>query len=203
MTRLLVSEMPDDRSNPMSCREIRNIKMDRKRTASILRRLSCVAYLRTVSSILGYAIRHCIRPERNKMTAQSVSSPGLVPRDDPPRASPAQGQGQGQSVAQVQAPEHQIDRLSHDGSHAADKDQVGDEMIDGRPRDVYDRFTRSQKTRMTAIVSFSALLSRELYPHSTQLTHLLNPYSLSYIRVRMDNHNDPDVLGYDHAANPS
>lgn len=36
-------------------------------------------------------------------------------------------------------------------------------MIDGRPRDVYDRFTRAQKVRMTAIVSFSALLSRE--PH--------------------------------------
>lgn len=41
-------------------------------------------------------------------------------------------------------------------------DQI--EMIDGRPRDVYDRFTKSQKRRMTAIVSFSALLSRESPP---------------------------------------
>jgi hypothetical protein len=34
------------------------------------------------------------------------------------------------------------------------------EMIDGRPKDEFDRFTQSQKKRMTAIVSFSALLSR-------------------------------------------
>jgi hypothetical protein len=34
------------------------------------------------------------------------------------------------------------------------------EMIDGRPKDEFDRFTKSQKRRMTAIVSFSALLSR-------------------------------------------
>jgi len=34
------------------------------------------------------------------------------------------------------------------------------EMIDGRPKDEFDRFTQSQKRRMTAIVSFSALLSR-------------------------------------------
>jgi hypothetical protein len=34
-------------------------------------------------------------------------------------------------------------------------------MIDGRPKDEYDRFTPSQKKRMTAIVSFSALISRQ------------------------------------------
>jgi hypothetical protein len=48
---------------------------------------------------------------------------------------------------------------------STDKPQDGSltdvEMIDGRPRDEFDRFTRSQKRRMTAIVSFSALLSRK------------------------------------------
>jgi hypothetical protein len=40
------------------------------------------------------------------------------------------------------------------------------ETIDGRPKDEYDRFTKSQKKRMTAIVSFSALLSRTFSSHS-------------------------------------
>ncbi len=35
------------------------------------------------------------------------------------------------------------------------------EMIDGRPRDIYDRFTKSQKNRIVAIVSYSAFLSRK------------------------------------------
>jgi hypothetical protein len=43
------------------------------------------------------------------------------------------------------------------------------EMIDGRPKDEFDRFTQSQKKRMTAIVSFSALLSRMF---STQLNRI-------------------------------
>lgn len=43
----------------------------------------------------------------------------------------------------------------------SDKETERVEMIDGRPRDVYDRFTPAQKVRMTAIVSFSALLSRK------------------------------------------
>lgn len=53
----------------------------------------------------------------------------------------------------------------------------GDEegMIDGRPRDVYDRFTRAQKVRMTAIVSFSALLSRRSLPfHLLSMSLVLN-----------------------------
>jgi len=41
-----------------------------------------------------------------------------------------------------------------------EKQSTDVEMIDGRPRDEFDRFTQSQKKRMTAIVSFSALLSR-------------------------------------------
>jgi hypothetical protein len=42
-----------------------------------------------------------------------------------------------------------------------EKDNEKVDMINGRPRDVYDRFTPAQKVRMTAIVSFSALLSRK------------------------------------------
>lgn len=41
-----------------------------------------------------------------------------------------------------------------------EKQSTDVEMIDGRPKDEFDRFTQSQKKRMTAIVSFSALLSR-------------------------------------------
>jgi hypothetical protein len=48
------------------------------------------------------------------------------------------------------------------------------EMIDGRPKDEFDRFTQSQKKRMTAIVSFSALLSR-MSP--TQVIGRANRYS--------------------------
>lgn len=33
------------------------------------------------------------------------------------------------------------------------------EMIDGRPRDIYDRTPKSQKNRTVAIVSYSAFLS--------------------------------------------
>lgn len=35
------------------------------------------------------------------------------------------------------------------------------EMIDGRPRDIYDRFTKRQKTMITCIVSYSAFIARE------------------------------------------
>ena len=48
------------------------------------------------------------------------------------------------------------------------------EMIDGRPKDEFDRFTQSQKKRMTAIVSFSALLSRT---SPTQVIGRANRYS--------------------------
>jgi hypothetical protein len=41
------------------------------------------------------------------------------------------------------------------------------EMIDGRPKDMYDRFTKSQKNRIVAIVSYSALLSRKSTSDST------------------------------------
>jgi hypothetical protein len=34
------------------------------------------------------------------------------------------------------------------------------EMIDGRPKDIYDRFTPGQKRRITAIVSYSSLIAR-------------------------------------------
>lgn len=34
------------------------------------------------------------------------------------------------------------------------------ETVDGRPKDVYDRFTKAQKTRIVAIVSYSAFISR-------------------------------------------
>jgi len=43
---------------------------------------------------------------------------------------------------------------------SGEKQPTDVEMIDGRPKDEFDRFTQSQKRRMTAIVSFSALLSR-------------------------------------------
>jgi hypothetical protein len=44
------------------------------------------------------------------------------------------------------------------GTEDSGKEEV--EMIDGRPRDTYDRFTKSQKRRIVAIVSYSAFLSR-------------------------------------------
>jgi hypothetical protein len=47
------------------------------------------------------------------------------------------------------------------------KDAV--EMIDGRPKDIYDRFTKSQKNRIVAIVSYSAFLSRKLLPYLSSL----------------------------------
>lgn len=43
------------------------------------------------------------------------------------------------------------------------------EMVDGRPKDVYDRFTKAQKTRIVAIVSYSAFISRELALVRTRL----------------------------------
>ena len=43
---------------------------------------------------------------------------------------------------------------------SGEKQSTDVEMIDGRPKDEFDRFTQAQKRRMTAIVSFSALLSR-------------------------------------------
>lgn len=48
----------------------------------------------------------------------------------------------------------------HSAETSREKQSTDVEMIDGRPKDEFDRFTQSQKKRMTAIVSFSALLSR-------------------------------------------
>jgi hypothetical protein len=50
---------------------------------------------------------------------------------------------------------------STEGDTDGDSRSLEVEMIDGRPKDEYDRFTPSQKKRMTAIVSFSALISRQ------------------------------------------
>lgn len=72
-------------------------------------------------------------------------------------------------------------RKSTEASH--DKSSTGVEMIDGRPRDEFDRFTKSQKRRMTAIVSFSALLSRMSSLHSSgKLTSSNGILNLSTLR---------------------
>ena len=73
-------------------------------------------------------------------------------------------------------------RGKEDGKRDPEK-AGGEEMIHGRPRDVYDKFTPAQKIRMTAIVSFSALLSREsLLETSSSL--LPSPIQLSRYSTR-------------------
>ncbi|WWC72432.1 uncharacterized protein I206_106394 [Kwoniella pini CBS 10737] len=52
------------------------------------------------------------------------------------------------------------------------------ELIDGRPKDVYDRFTKSQKNRILAIVSYSAIIapmtSSIFLPSIPQMAEQLN-----------------------------
>jgi hypothetical protein len=62
----------------------------------------------------------------------------------------------------------------HSTETSREKRPTDVEMIDGRPKDEFDRFSQSQKKRMTAIVSFSALLSR-MSP--TQVIGQANRYS--------------------------
>ncbi|KAK8850375.1 hypothetical protein IAR55_004293 [Kwoniella newhampshirensis] len=55
------------------------------------------------------------------------------------------------------------------------EEQVNEvEMIDGRPRDIYDRFTKSQKRRILAVVAFSAFIapmtSSVFFPSIPQLS---------------------------------
>lgn len=48
----------------------------------------------------------------------------------------------------------------------SDKEEVTEvEMIDGRPKDVYDRFSKRQKNVIVAIISYSAFIARKF--HST------------------------------------
>jgi hypothetical protein len=56
-----------------------------------------------------------------------------------------------------------IGRDSRDSNHdEKEKSAVSDsDMIDGRPRDVYDRFSPGRKKVIMAIVSYSAFISRE------------------------------------------
>jgi len=70
------------------------------------------------------------------------------------------GRDAGPSTCPAPSRTMQRQRQSTDTDH--EKIPTDVEMIDGRPKDEFDRFTQSQKRRMTAIVSFSALLSRQL-----------------------------------------
>nr|XP_019051257.1 dityrosine transporter [Kwoniella bestiolae CBS 10118]OCF30187.1 dityrosine transporter [Kwoniella bestiolae CBS 10118] len=60
------------------------------------------------------------------------------------------------------------------------------EMIDGRPRDIYDRFTKSQKRRILGIVSYSAIIapmtSSIFLPSIPQMSDQL--------------HSSPEVINY-------
>lgn len=48
----------------------------------------------------------------------------------------------------------------------SEKEEVAEvEMIDGRPKDIYDRFSKRQKIAIVAIISYSAFIARKL--HST------------------------------------
>lgn len=48
----------------------------------------------------------------------------------------------------------------------SEKEEVAEvEMIDGRPKDIYDRFSKRQKIVIVAIISYSAFIARKL--HST------------------------------------
>lgn len=48
----------------------------------------------------------------------------------------------------------------------SEKEEVAEvEMIDSRPKDIYDRFSKRQKIVIVAIISYSAFIAREL--HST------------------------------------
>lgn len=46
----------------------------------------------------------------------------------------------------------------------SEKEEVAEvEMIDGRPKDIYDRFSKRQKIVIVAIISYSAFIARELH----------------------------------------
>lgn len=48
----------------------------------------------------------------------------------------------------------------------SEKEEITEvEMIDGRPNDIYDRFSKRQKIVIVAIISYSAFIARKL--HST------------------------------------
>ncbi|WWC92114.1 uncharacterized protein L201_007068 [Kwoniella dendrophila CBS 6074] len=63
--------------------------------------------------------------------------------------------------------DNQIRRNNNDDKDKNEKDESGlpiieesnVEMIDGRPKDIYDRFTKAQKLRILGIVSFSAIIA--------------------------------------------
>lgn len=51
----------------------------------------------------------------------------------------------------------------------SDKEEVTEvEMIDGRPKDVYDRFSKRQKNVIVAIISYSAFIARKFHPTACQ-----------------------------------
>ncbi|WVQ86011.1 hypothetical protein IAT38_008179 [Cryptococcus sp. DSM 104549] len=60
------------------------------------------------------------------------------------------------------------------------------EMIDGRPRDVYDRFTKNQKRRIVAIISFSAFIA----PMTSSIFLPSIPY------LAQDLHTTAEVVNY-------
>lgn len=77
------------------------------------------------------------------------------------------------------------------------------EMVDGRPKDVYDRFTKAQKTRIVAIVSYSAFISRELHwsaagwKHADSLSAVTSSVFLPSIpQMSEDLHTTPSVINY-------
>ncbi|WVQ95702.1 hypothetical protein IAU59_002801 [Kwoniella sp. CBS 9459] len=53
--------------------------------------------------------------------------------------------------------EEDLDKLERDMGTREQEVEV--EMIDGRPRDIYDRFTKAQKLRILLIVSYSAIIA--------------------------------------------
>ena len=107
-------------------------------------------------SLKAWSVNYITDQHSKKMSSDRKSDNGTsVPGRDL-----AMDSGRGASPSTSPTRSRTMQRQSTETDH--EKIPTDVEMIDGHPKDEFDRFTQSQKRRMTAIVSFSALLSRQL-----------------------------------------